>query len=186
MKRVFEKIKKKHFKYILIILLIIPLLFFYGRKLLAAIFVTSFILLNILISGYKKNFQLPIEIEILTLGIVLGTYLFGITAGLLIAIFGTILSSAFYGYYSPFLIPMVLGNVIVALLTPYFPESSVFISGTILSIIKNTFVFFSYHILFNYHVGKNLAFSISNILLNLILFLNIAPFLYGVFYGLTL
>ncbi|MBN2423230.1 hypothetical protein JXB41_08460 [Candidatus Woesearchaeota archaeon] len=174
------RFKKRYILYILLGLLTLPLLILYYYQIKAAIFVTAFIVGNVLLSAYKKNFQLPIEIEILSLGIVLCTFLYGIKAGMVIAVFGTILSSAFYGYYSPFLIPMVIGNIIVCIATPFFPVSSLFVSGTILTLIKNTFVFLFYHFVFNYDIGKNLSFGVTNVLLNIILFMNIGPFLFTI------
>ncbi|MBD3203572.1 hypothetical protein GF327_04710 [Candidatus Woesearchaeota archaeon] len=175
-----RKISLKKTFYVISAIVMIPLLIFFYYQIKASLFVTAFIIANIALSSYKKNFQFPIEIEILTLGIILSTFLYGIKAGLLIAILGTILSSAFYGYYSPFLIPMIIGNMLVALLTPLFFSTQLFLSGLILSMIKNGFVFIFYHFVFNYHIGKNLSFGITNIIWNSLLFVNIAPILFTI------
>lgn len=173
-------LNKKVVLYSIIILLLFPLIILFSKEITIVFFVAGFIIINILISSYKKNFQFPIELEILTMGIVLSTFAFGLKAGMLIAIFGTILSSAFYGYYSPFLIPMVMGNAIICVLTPLFPMSHIFITGVILSLIKNIFIFLFYHFIFNYDIGKNISYGVSNIILNAILFFNIAPLLFGI------
>ncbi len=171
-----NKRRKRIILYIIAGLFSLPLVFLFYNEIKATIFVTFFIVGNIVLSAYKRDFQLPIEIEILTLGIVLCTINYGLKAGMLIAIFGTVLSSAFYGYYSPFLVPMVIGNVIAAFLVPYVPLP-LFWLGVLATFAKNMFVFVFYHFVFNYDISKNLMYSISNILVNLVLFLNIAPFL---------
>ena len=163
--------------YIFCFVIFLVLFILFSEQIKALFFVTGFILLNIFISAYKKNFQFPIEIEILTLGIFFCTYFYGINAGLIVGIVGGLLSSVLYGYVSLFLIPMIIGNMLVAVLTPLFSPLHYSLAGIILTIIKNGFVFMIYHFVFGYNIGKNLSFSISNILLNIVLFLNIAPFL---------
>lgn len=155
----------------------IILFIFFSRQVKMLFFVTGFIALNVFISSYKKNVQLPIEIEVLTLGIVLCTRFYGIKAGLVVGVVGGLLSSIFYGYISPFLIPMLIGNALVAVSAPFSAFLSITWAGIVLTVIKNLFVFLAYHFAFGYSIGKNISYSVSNILLNIVLFLNFAPFL---------
>ncbi|MFH0874576.1 MAG: hypothetical protein V1859_01470 [archaeon] len=174
-----HKIKKKYYLYFLLALFALPLIIFFYKEIKATLFVTAFIVGNIIVSAYKRDFQFPIEIEILTVGIVLCTLKYGLKAGILIAVFGTILSSAFYGYYSPFMIPMIIGNIIGAAIPFAMPLQNIFLLGLVVSIVKNAFVFVFYHFVFNYDITKNLAYGTSNLFVNMILFLNIAPFIYA-------
>lgn len=163
--------------YLICLIIFIFLYGFFAKQIKTMFFVTGFILLNIFISSYKKTIEFPIEIEVLTFGIVLCTIAYGVKAGLIVAILGGLLSSILYGYISVFLLPLLLGYILVAFMTPFFAFLNLAAAGIIITIIKNLFLFFFYHLVFSYDVGKNISFSVSNILVNLILFMNVAPFL---------
>ena len=145
-----------------------------STKIRAAIIVTAFILINRLITTYKMFVRIPLEFEFLTLGIVLSTLAFGIKAGIVIAIFGCIVSFIIGFEVSMFSLPMFLGYSSIAVTSFLLKGFDVILIGVIATMINNIIVFLSYHFLFGYDIGKNLSFSISNILFNLILFLNFA------------
>ncbi|MBT3465564.1 hypothetical protein HOD20_07455 [archaeon] len=183
MKSKIKKLIRHNFKKILFYILgsiAVLVLITISSKMKAAVLITMFIALNIQIVSYKKFLpSVPIEIEILTLGIVLSTMVFGWRQGLIIAIIGGIFSFVFSGNFSPFAIPM-LGGYILIVFTSYFLRSmNITFVGMISSIIANCFVFISYHILFRYDFAKNLSFSLSNLIVNSILFVNLAPFLFN-------
>ena len=87
-------IEKKYYKYLVygLILFSAALFLLISKRLRAALFVTVFIVLNMILSSYKKFINAPIEIELLTAGIVFCTLTFGVKAGLVVAILGGILS----------------------------------------------------------------------------------------------
>ncbi|MBN1502570.1 hypothetical protein JW930_03430 [Candidatus Woesearchaeota archaeon] len=179
-----KKLTKKE-KYLLCaylgnFVIFILLYFLFSKEMRALFFVTGFILLNIFVSSYKKNIDFPVEIEVLTLGIILCTYSYGIKAGLFVAILGSVLSSIIYGYISPFMLPMILGYILVAIVTPLSQVFNLTLAGIIITLVKNIFLFLFYHFVFSYHLGKNISFSVSNIVLNTLLFFNIAPFLISI------
>ena len=100
--------------------------------------------------------------------------------GLFVALIGGILYTVFNTNFSPFTIPMMIGYMIMAVIASLFSYVNITVLGILTNLIHNAFVFLVYHFLFNYDIRKNLMFSLSNLLFNVILFLNIAPFLYGV------
>lgn len=158
------------------ILLFVYLLLF-SQMLRASIWITVFIALSMVLSNYKKFIRAPIEIEVLTLGIVICTIKFGIKAGLIVAILGGILSFIVGFNISPFSFPMLLGYITIAITSYLFGQIGITIVGIIASIINNAIVFAMYYFVFDYDLFKNLSFSISNLVFNMIIFFNIAPLL---------
>jgi len=167
--------KADNFKFFIFGLVAIAIILFLSisTKLRAAIFVSIFIVLNMLISNYKKYIKLPIEIEFLTLGIVLCTVRYGIKAGLVVAILGGILGFIVGFNISPFSFPMMAGYILMALVSYLGRNLPITLLGIIVTIANNSLVFIVYHFLFGYDITKNLSFGITNILLNLILFMKL-------------
>jgi hypothetical protein len=159
--------------------LLLTYLLLISQMMRAAIYVTVFIGLSTLVSSYKKFIKFPIEIEILTLGIVLCTIKFGIKAGLVVAILGGILSFLVSFDFSPFSFPMLLGYISIAITAYFLGGLSITLVGIIATLVNNILVFSIYNFAFDYDLFKNTLFSLSNIILNVILFLNIAPFLFN-------
>ena len=173
----FDKIKIKNI--ILILAIFAAVLFvFSSNKLRTAIVITSFILINRLITTYKMFIRIPLEFEFLTLGIVLTTLNFKLPAGLVIAIFGAIVSFVIGFEISAYSFPMFLGYGSVAIMTHILRNlNNLTLIGIIASIVNNLVVFTLYHYVFAYSPSKNLSFSISNIIFNIVIFVNIAPFI---------
>ncbi|MBN2368193.1 hypothetical protein JXC34_04170, partial [Candidatus Woesearchaeota archaeon] len=123
---------------------------------------------------------LPVEFELLSLGIILCGYKYGFTAGLILALLGGVLYTIFCTNFSPFTIPMLLGYSLMAFLSSLFPGANITLVGIIVNIAHNALVFTMYHFLFAYPFGKNIIFSASNILFNALMFLNFAPLIAGI------
>jgi hypothetical protein len=145
----------------------------------AAVVISIFIFLSAVLSSYKRFIKLPIEIEILTLGIVVCTINFGVKAGLIVAIIGGILSFIVGFNISPFSLPMLLGYVSIAFTSFILRDFNITLVGIIASIVNNILVFVIYNYAFEYDIFKNLGYSISNLAFNIILFLNIVPLIAG-------
>ena len=144
----------------------------------AAIYISIFIILNTIITGYKKFIRIPVEIEVLTLGIVLCTMKFGLNAGLIIGLVGGLLGFFVGLEISPFAFPMFIGYVSMAFAAFLFRGiGDVTTVGLLTAFVNNIIVFSIYHFIFGYDVMKNIRFSFSNIALNIVLFFNLAPFL---------
>jgi len=168
------------FRYLLYTIMsmgILLLIYIFLKQLLAGIIISIFIVVNMIIASYKRFLKIPVEIELLTLGIVVSTYRYGIKAGLVVAILGGILSFIVGLNFSPFSFPMLLGYMITALVSYQFRYFNISVIGILATLASNAFIFTIYHFVFDYDIFKNLSFSISNIIINSILFLNLAPLL---------
>ncbi len=168
-----KKLQREYKYFIYAISFIAAILFLIlSSKIRAAIIVTAFILLNRIITTYKMFIRVPLEFEFLTLGIVLSTIAFGVKAGLVIAIFGCIVSFILGFELSMFSFPMFMGYISVAASAFLLKGFDVVTIGLVATLVNNLIVFFSYHFLFGYNLSKNISFSLSNIIFNAILFLN--------------
>lgn len=152
------------------------ILVFFSKMARAAIFITGFIVLNMVLSSYKRFFKVPIELEFLTLGIVLCTIKFGIKAGLIVAVLGGILSFIVSLNLSPFAFPMLLGYASIAVISYLLRGFDIIVAGIAAALFNNIMVFMIFHFGFSYDIIPNLSFSVSNIIFNIIFFINIAPF----------
>ncbi len=165
-----------YFLFIFAVFLLIIILI-KSRTARASIYVTIFIVINMIIASYKRFLRIPIEFEVLTLGIVICTFQFGIKVGLVLAIIGGILSFIVGYNISPFSFPMLLGYMLIAVVTYLFKGFDLVFLGILSTLINNLMLFLVYSFVFDYDIFKNLSFGISNILFNTIFFLNLAPFL---------
>ena len=161
-------------------LVLLALVLIKSKTARASIFVTLFIVANMILSSYKRFLKIPIEFEVLTLGIVICTVRFGIKAGLVVAILGGILSFIVGYNISPFSFPMLLGYILIAFTSFILSSLDLFLIGMAATLINNIFVFIVYHFSFRYDLVKNVLFSASNILFNLIFFMNLAPILLSI------
>jgi len=134
-----------------------------------------------IITGYKKFINIPIEIEVLTLGIVLCTVSFGIKAGLVVAILGGVLGFFVGLDISPHAFPMFMGYIMMVFISYALNGLGLGIAvvGLLTTIINNLLIFLTYHLI-GYDFVKNLQFSISNILINTIIFVNLAPLILNI------
>lgn len=171
--------KKTHYKYFTYGLGIFAFLLFLfiSKKIRAALTVSVFIVLNMILSSYKKFIKIPVEIEFLTLGIVFTTLTYGVKAGLVIAILGGILSFIVGYNISPFSFPMLTGYIMMAILSYFLRFLDITSVGLIVTLMNNVLVFSLYNFVFKYDIVKNLSFSLSNIIFNVILFINVVPYL---------
>ncbi len=180
MKKFLKKLDITRIFLLICLLLLLILVIVMSKGAQKIIFMTSFIVLNLFVTLYKRYFKLPIEIEILSFGIVLCSVSYDVASGLFVALIGGILYAVFNTKFSPFTIPMILGYMMMSFISSYFSYVNIIYLGIFVNIIHNLFVFTMYHFLFKYDFSKNLIFSISNILFNILLFVNLGNFMYGI------
>jgi hypothetical protein len=175
-KKQFKKIGFKNLLVVILFVILLMILLTISKGLRAIVFVLGFIVVNVFATLYKRYFYMPVEFEILSLGIVLCSVAFDLNAGLIVAILGGIAYTIFCTSFSPFTIPMLFGYSLMAFFSFYIPITNIIYLGILANIIHNIFVFSIYHFIFRYDLGKNILFSTSNILFNIFLFYNLAPF----------
>ena len=171
--------KRYNLKHILLAVLILVLLLVFLLKSRLArgfVFIIGFISLNLLMTSYKRVIYLPIEFEILSFGIILCSYSFGVSIGIIVAVLGGLVYTIFSTRFSPFTIPMLLGYILMAIIAGFFNNINIVLIGIIANILHNLFVFLIYHFVLRYDPFKNLIFGLSNIFFNFILFLNFSSF----------
>ncbi|AJF62059.1 TPA: hypothetical protein HA239_05640 [Candidatus Woesearchaeota archaeon] len=160
---------------ILSIIAVLILATFRGAR--ATLFVLGFIIFSVILTLYKRYFYIPIEFEIISLGIVLCSVEYGLAAGLIVALVGGIAYTIYCTSFSPFTVPMLFGYSLMAFLASFFPQANITYLGIAVNVIHNIFVFSIYHFAFRYDPFKNIMYSGTNILINILLFSNVAPFL---------
>lgn len=171
-----KKVDERVFVYgamALVLLILSTLMFKYNK---AVFFVILFIALNSIIGLYKAFFYIPIEIELVSLGTILCTLSFGLKEGILVAVLGSLLAAVVNGTISYLTIPMVIGYIFMAFITPMFSGLGVAFGGIVVVLLTNILIFIIYQIM-GYDLFSNIVFSVSNIIWNLLLFLRLAPFL---------
>lgn len=174
-----EKIKKINTKRILLTLIAISLLLLLisSKSMRGIFFVMFFVVANVFATLYKRYFYLPVEFEIISLGIVLCSYTYGIGAGLAVALIGGAAYTIFCTSFSPFTVPMLFGYCLMAAIAAYVPIGNIVFLGILANIIHNIFIFLVYHFFFGYDIWKNFLYSASNILFNVLLFWNLGNIL---------
>jgi hypothetical protein len=159
------------------------ILLFLSREARAVLFIFAFLGLNSVITLYKRYIYLPIEIEVLSFGIVFTTIAFGLKAGIAVAMLGGVLFTILTTSFSPFTVPMVLGYVVMACtafsLRLFVPGLPYPVIGIVANVIHNLLVFTLYHFFLGYDPLKNFLFGFTNILFNIFLFLNFGDLLFS-------
>ncbi|MCB9359546.1 hypothetical protein H6503_06460 [Candidatus Woesearchaeota archaeon] len=172
-----QKHRKQIELYGIIILSVLILIFLFFDVILAAGIITGFIAANILLRMYRRILPgVPIEFEVVIMGGMICTIAFGIWAGLLVVIFGSILAE----FLNQFISPHSLVNFAVYFFIPFIalfiPTGSIATAGFIVAIVANIVIFIVF-LLMGYDLVKNLAFSITNIFWNYLMFKYLAGIL---------
>jgi hypothetical protein len=144
----------------------------------ALFFILFFIGLNIVVTMYKRVVYAPIEIETLSFGIILCSAKFGLIPGLTVAIIGGIIYVVYNNSFSPFTLPMMLGYIIMAVISSLYNTVNITLLGIAANLAHNIFVFSIYYFVFRYDVGKNILYSSSNLIFNILLFSNLGPLVF--------
>lgn len=130
------------------------------------------ILFNILIKWYKR-LAIPIEIEVVTFGVVIFTIVYGFAVGVLFALICSFLGDHFNRGMNINTVIMTLGYVMGAVLTALLPIESVAVMGIFVTLIVNVYLLLAYQFI-SFNPLSNLSYSISNIIVNVYLFTKLA------------
>jgi|GEM_PF-4959406 len=149
---------------------ILLLIFLLRHVLKAFIVMLLFIFANVVIGRIRRVIPVPIEIEVVTLGTVICTILYGFGAGAFVAVFSAIIGAVIAKRISPYTLIMVVGYVIVATIATAFDPAGVVKAGIILTIVNNLFIFCVFQFAFRYSVFRNISYGLSNIILNILIF----------------
>ncbi|MBI4149931.1 hypothetical protein HY488_00850 [Candidatus Woesearchaeota archaeon] len=139
--------------------------------------IAIFTIINTFLKRGMLAFQgLPLEIEVATLGSVVTTVLFGIKVGILTAVLTTFIASQLTRGISLYTPMMASGYVLAALMAWFVVPVSIATGGIVITIIVNAYLIVIFHMV-GYSLLENFMYGMSNIMLNAILFLKIAPWL---------
>ncbi len=139
-----------------------------------------FILINVFIKKSLRAFtSLPLEIEVATFGSVVVTTLFGVRAGILTAVLATFAAAHFSRGITLYTPMMASGYIIAALLALLFSPANIVAGGIIITFIVNAYFIFIFQLV-GYSFLENFLYSISNVVLNTLLFIKVAPLLINV------
>lgn len=160
--------------YPVLFLSILIIIFLLRHVLRAFIVMILFIVANILIGRVRRVIPVPIEIEVVTLGTVICSILYGFSAGVFVAVFSAIIGAVIAKRISPYTLVMVLGYIIVATVATGFDATSIVKAGIILTLVNNIFIFCVFQFAFRYSVFRNIGYGLSNVILNIVIFKYVA------------
>ncbi|MFT4304127.1 MAG: hypothetical protein ACMXYG_06170 [Candidatus Woesearchaeota archaeon] len=175
--KIFQKHRKQIELYGILSLIAILLLFLFLDIILATIVVICFIGANILLRMYRRILPgVPIEFEVVIMGSIVCTIAFNIWAGLIVAIFGSLLAE----FLNQFISPHSLVNMGIYFLIPFIAlfldASNIQTIGFMIAIIANIIIFIIFMFM-GYDLVKNFAFSITNVFWNYLMFKYVAGIL---------
>jgi len=135
---------------------------------------------NVAVKRVMRAFSgLPLEMELATLGSVMVTVLFGVKAGLLTAILCTFLAhhlSKGITLYTPM---MASGYVLAALMALMVSPASIAAGGIFICVLVNIYFIVIFQLV-GYSAMENFLYSLSNVALNALLFLKVAPLIVAI------
>jgi hypothetical protein len=178
MKKIIKNLQERRnqvISYGCITLFLLILIFLYMDLIKLVVVVSMFIFLNILLRFYRRILPgVPVELEIVIFGSLITTIAFSFWAGLFVAFFGSSLAEFLNQQISPYSFVNILCYMLIPIIGIFIGSSSIAISGIIIVIILNIIIF-TIFILIGYNLFKNIAFTLSNILWNYLLFKYLAP-----------
>ena len=164
--------------YIAIGLLLLIILFFSyivrTMKILMAIAV--FIALNIAIKRAMMAIDfIPLDLEFATIGTILMTVAFGLKAGILTGVLCCVLGAYFSDKITIY-VPVTASCYVLAAVLAWLlaSASSIVVTGIIITLLVNAYALFVFHFV-GFTPFENVTYVASNIALNLLLFLKVAP-----------
>jgi len=132
---------------------------------------------NVLLKRWMLPFRsLPLEIELSTLSSVVATLAFGVKAGILLAVLTCFAGNHFTRGISLYTPMMASGYVLAALLAWFMAPASIVAGGIVITLIVNAYLIAIFSMV-GYSPLENFLYGASNVVLNSILFLKVAPWL---------
>lgn len=165
---------KRYINIILPLLLFASIIFiiFLLRHVLRALAVIGlFILADVLISRVKRVFSaVSIQIEVITLGTIICSILWGFGAGAFMAVLASLIGDAVAKRMSVYTFVRLGSYIIMAAIATAFDPANVVKAGIILAIANNLTLFLVFRLAFRYNMLKNISYTVSNIAFNILLF----------------
>jgi len=149
------------------------LLLLFWRGLAFIVFSAILIAGNVMVNYYKRRARLPLELELVTFGTIIISASSGAVAGIVFAICALIITGIATADFSVFTLVSLAVFPLIAVLSTNAPASNIVAWGLIITLAKNIIIFMLYQLVLGYNLAMNLSFSISNIIVNLILFIRL-------------
>jgi hypothetical protein len=170
-----KEIDSKLTKFIIYLILFIVIVFSFGiifmnKSLLTILVFFSLVFLTLVLRLYKRFIDTPWEIEIFTLSTFIIALWHGVFFAFGYSILTLLLSSFIEGRWNySFLVIQGLFLSIMITLTIFLNIFPIFYVGTIFFIIQSIFHLILYKWILSEGIGRSLIYSISNMLMNIIL-----------------
>ncbi len=172
----FQKIKDRYRKHAIAALALLLLLLLFGRDAKPVIVVVVFIILASFSTFYHNYFRSPINFELAKLFTVTAAVAYGAVAGVIVGALSVIISRALSGRFDQDTVTSLAAMAIIAVLANAFRTANIAVLG-----IALVFVYYLLILPFIFLFGENrmreAVYIGTNIAFNVILFINVAPFL---------
>ncbi len=168
-----RKLFKKYFYrafYPVLAIFILLLLFFLRNFFKAFAVMVLFIVANVLIGKLRRIIRVPVEAEVVMLGTVVCTMLYGTVAGIFVALFAAVLGAITAKTLSHYTLLMVLGYIVAAFVATLFDPTNIVKAGIIITVVINVVLFLLFQVVFSFNWIKNISYAITNIVFNIFLF----------------
>jgi len=177
-KQYFKQLRRYDPRFLIGIILvgIISLIFLFSF--LKAFFVVVFFIgANTIFRFYKRFLPaVPLELEFITFGSLFCAIEFGISAGIAVAILGSLLADSANGTINAYNFVMTIGYIIVALVGIFISPEHFIQAGITITVIYNIIIWSVFNFLLHHDLFKNTSYSITNVIFNYFLFTIIGSF----------
>ena len=172
----FQLIKDRYRNQAAIGILLLALVFIFGKNIKPVLVVTVFIIIASLSTFYHNFFRSPVNFELVKLFTVVGSVAYGAAAGVVIGVSSVAIGRALSGRLDQDTLTSMFAIVIVAFLASIFRVVNIAFLGVILVIVYYLIIL-PFIFLFGENRGYEAVYIGTNIVLNFVLFTRIAPLL---------
>ncbi len=166
---------------VLFALAALVLLFFFWSYIKVLAVMAIFVALAAASMFYNRWVKVSIGVELVMLGLVLTSIVFGRPAGLFVGIFGLLLAELLSERFTYSTFVSFIGIAVVALIAPnvFHQTGSITSAGIILTLVYDAVIIPGY-LLLGSNVGRSAFFVITHIIFNIWVFSFIAPTIYRI------
>lgn len=169
-KKIFKKYQNCIITYSIIIIVLLAILFVFLDLVKVLVIMFMFVALNVLVRFYRRILPgVPIEFEVVIFGSCLTTIAYGFWPGLIVALAGSISGEFLNQSISPYSLVNIFCYILVPIISLFLGPATVVSGGIALMIILNIIIFIIF-VAVGYNLFKNVAFAITNVFLNYLLF----------------
>lgn len=174
-----EKLRPYYFRMFAAALVVLALMFIFGRSFKFALVVSGLTALASLSTFYQNFFKSPVNFELIKFSTVLASAAYGVVTGLAVGIISTIASKIISERLDQTSFPSLIGIVVVAVAASMFSSVDIVLLGMAMVVLYHAITApiqmalggtFAYGAVY---VGSNLAF-------NFIIFSRLAPLIAGI------